>query len=85
MNETHLLLKHMMNNGAPPDKYGVLYCLLPIEFHGFKGRTILYEGGLGFFLTTSFLLPFLHNKLHFSKVNKNTFFTENNTLKSEKK
>ena len=27
--------KHMMKNGAPPDKFGVLHCLLSIEFHGF--------------------------------------------------
>ena len=26
--------KHMMKSGAPPDKFGVLYRLLPIEFHG---------------------------------------------------
>ena len=30
--------KHMMKSGAPPDKFGVLYCLLPIEFHGFTSR-----------------------------------------------
>ena len=31
--------KHMLQkNGAPPDKFGVLYCLLHIEFHGFNGR-----------------------------------------------
>ena len=28
----------MMKSGAPPDKFGVLYCLLPIEFHGFTSR-----------------------------------------------
>ena len=27
--------KHMMKSGAPPDKVGVLYRFLPIEFHGF--------------------------------------------------
>ena len=30
--------KHMMKCGASPDKFGVLYCLLPIEFHGFTSR-----------------------------------------------
>ena len=30
--------KHMMKCGAPPDIFGVLYCLLPIEFHGFTSR-----------------------------------------------
>ena len=30
--------KHMMKCGAPPDKVGVLYCLLPVEFHSFTSR-----------------------------------------------
>ena len=30
---------YMMKNGAPPDKVGVLYLLLPIEFHGFPSIT----------------------------------------------
>ena len=30
--------KHMMKSGAPPDQVGVLYRLLPIEFHGFTSR-----------------------------------------------
>ena len=30
--------KHIMKSGDPPDK--VLYCLLPIEFHGFTSSTI---------------------------------------------
>ena len=42
MNRTHLFLtgkhKHMMKSGAPPDKFRVLYCMLPIEFHGFTSR-----------------------------------------------
>ena len=41
MNRTSFLdckHKHMMKSGAPPDKVGVLYRLLPIEFHGYKGR-----------------------------------------------
>ena len=29
---------HMMKIGAPPDKVGVLYRMLPIEFHGFTSR-----------------------------------------------
>ena len=29
--------KHMMKR-APPDKVGVLYRLLPIEFHGFTSK-----------------------------------------------
>ena len=32
--------KHMMKRGAPPDKVGVLYCLLPIEFHGSQAELI---------------------------------------------
>ena len=28
--------KHMLENGAPPDKFYVLYRLLHIEFHGFN-------------------------------------------------
>ena len=27
--------KHMMKTGAPPDRFRVLHCLLPIEIHGF--------------------------------------------------
>ena len=30
--------KHMIKSGDPPDKVGVLYCLLPIEFHGFTSK-----------------------------------------------
>ena len=30
--------KHMMKNGAPPNKFGALYRLLPIEFYGFTSR-----------------------------------------------
>ena len=30
--------KHMMKSGAPPDKFGVLLHLVPIEFHGFRSR-----------------------------------------------
>ena len=30
--------KHMMKSRAPHDKVGVLYPLLPIEFHGFTTR-----------------------------------------------
>ena len=30
--------KHMMKSGAPADNFGVLYRLLPIEFHGFTSR-----------------------------------------------
>ena len=30
--------KVMMKSRAPPDKIGVLHCLLPIEFHGFTSR-----------------------------------------------
>ena len=32
--------KYMMNSGAPPDKVGVLCCLLPIEFHGLQAELI---------------------------------------------
>ena len=41
MNRTHFFdctHKHMMKSGAPPDKFGVLYLCLPIEFHGFTSR-----------------------------------------------
>ena len=30
--------KHMLENGAPPDQFGVLYHVLPIEFHSFYIR-----------------------------------------------
>ena len=30
--------KHMLENGAPTDKFGVLYHPLHIEFHGFNSR-----------------------------------------------
>ena len=30
--------KHMMKSGAPPDKFSVLYRLLPIEFHRFNSK-----------------------------------------------
>ena len=33
--------KHLMKRGAPPDKVGVLHCLLPIEFHCFTRKLIL--------------------------------------------
>ena len=36
--------KHMWENGAPPDKFGVLYRLLHTEFHGFNSR--IYVLGL---------------------------------------
>ena len=42
MNRTGAFLdckhKHMMKSGTPPDKIGVLYCLLPIKVHGFTTR-----------------------------------------------
>ena len=30
--------EHMIKSGAPPDKVGVLYRLLPIKFHGFTNK-----------------------------------------------
>ena len=30
--------KHMLQNGAPPDKFGVLNSLLHTEFHDFNSR-----------------------------------------------
>ena len=30
--------KHMMKSGAPPDKFGVLSHLVPIEFCGLRSR-----------------------------------------------
>ena len=41
MNRTSFLdckHKQMMKSGAPPDKFGVLYHMLPIEFHGVTSR-----------------------------------------------
>ena len=42
MNMTHLFLtlipKAHDENRAPPNKFRFLYCLLPIEFHGFTCR-----------------------------------------------
>ena len=32
--------KHMMKSGTPPDKVGVLHCLLPIEFYGSQAELI---------------------------------------------
>ena len=32
--------EHMIKSGAPPDKVGVLYRLLPIKFHGFTKKLI---------------------------------------------
>ena len=28
----------MLQNGAPPDTFGALYCVLHIEFHGLNSR-----------------------------------------------
>ena len=52
--------KHMMKSGAPPDKFGVLYCMVTyiIEFHGFtsrinsKGYHSLVPGLISIFLQT---------------------------------
>ena len=33
--------KQMMKSGAPTDKVGVLYCLLPTEFNGFTSELVL--------------------------------------------
>ena len=30
--------KHILENGAPPDTFGVLYCLLHIKFHDFNSN-----------------------------------------------
>ena len=30
--------KHILENGAPSDKFEVFYCLLHIEIHGFNSR-----------------------------------------------
>ena len=42
MKGTHLTpdckYKHMLENGVPLDKFGVLYHLLHLEFHGFNSR-----------------------------------------------
>ena len=34
-------MKHMLENGAPPYKFGVLHRLLHIEFHGFNKRILV--------------------------------------------
>ena len=38
--------KHMLEKGAPPDKFGVLYDLLHIEFHGFDSNINVLGLGL---------------------------------------
>ena len=38
MSTTDYKYKHMLENGAPPDKVGVLYRLLYMEFHGINSR-----------------------------------------------
>ena len=38
--------KHMIKSGAPPDKFRVLYRMLPIEFHGFTSRIITHYHSL---------------------------------------
>ena len=45
--------KHMMKSGAPPDKIGVMYHMLPIESHGFTSRIDLE--GLSLFGSRSYL------------------------------
>ena len=37
INCTH---KQMINNGAQPDKFGVLHCLLNIEFYALQAKLI---------------------------------------------
>ena len=50
--------KHMIKSGAPPDKFIVLYRMVPIEFHGFtcrinsKGYHSLVPGLISIFLET---------------------------------
>ena len=44
----------MMKSGAPPDTFGVLYRLLPIEFHDFTNR--IYFLGLSLFDILSYLI-----------------------------
>ena len=41
--------KHMLEEGAPPDKFGVLYDLLHIEFHGFDSNINVLGLGLEHF------------------------------------
>ena len=45
--------KHIVKSGAPPDKVGVMYPLLPIEFHGFTSRIDFL--GLSLFGSLSYL------------------------------
>ena len=35
--------KHMLENGAPPDKFDVLYRVLHIEFHCFNSSIDVFE------------------------------------------
>ena len=37
----HCKHKHMMKSGVPPDRVGVLYCLLHIEFHCFTSSSFM--------------------------------------------
>ena len=45
----------MLEHGAPPDKFGVLYRLLHIEFHGFNKKiNVLGLSHFGFLVLTEF-------------------------------
>ena len=46
MKRIHLLI-HLAENGTPPDKSGVLYHLLQIEFHDFNSNIDIL--GLSYF------------------------------------
>ena len=57
MNRTHLFLNvntSICENVAPPDKFEVLYCLLPIEFIGFNSR-MYFKGNFWFWYYLHFL------------------------------
>ena len=46
----------MMKSGAPPDKVGVLYCLLPIEFHRLAAELFSKVITLWFLVLVQFFL-----------------------------
>ena len=82
----------MMKNGASPDKVGVLYRMLPIEFHGFTsindflgllGTDHLIFRGAGIFFEKNSLFPNMSekNKMSSTKLKlKSLLFIQRNFL-----
>ena len=65
INERETSSAHVAENGAPPDKFGVLY-LLHLEFYGFNSR-IDVSGLLNF--GSWYKLNFLESMGHFRIIN----------------